>query len=201
MTTTTLIPEQGQILPPETIARLERGGKKYAKAAKRIERLQWYFATIVIASWDNLPELIKEELTKENFYCECSYHINNGAGYTVIGSSGETLRRWCDVVRRFPQPLYNMPFEVHRVARSIGADPTNNYPGEEVVKLASENGWHADEIITALNLRKQHDPAIAEIRSQFAPWWGHIPDMLLSLNGKRAEVEYHMREIERIVGR
>jgi len=92
-----------------------------------------------------------------------------------------------------------LSFEHFRTARSIGADPTNNITSAEVLALAVENEWTAEQVREAFKSRQETDPAILENRKRFAAWLGRIPDVLLGLNGNRDKAEHHLTEFVKAV--
>ena len=125
--------------------------------------------------------------------------------FPICGESGETLRRWCEVAAHyetFPNVTVwrgVLSFEHFRIAKSIGADPTNNITSAEALALAVENTWTAEQMRAALRNKQESDPAILENRKRFPVWFGRMPDVLLGLNGNRKQVEYHFFEIARLV--
>ena len=192
------------LLPPEAVAKLNRLGKRYAALQRATSRREWYFGQYVNELWQTLPSDAQEELTAENWYMECSSHINALLDFPVVGKSGRTLRYWCEVARHyetFPNVLVwksILTFSHFAKARTIGADPLNNVTSDHALALAVENDWTADEMKAALTFNRQYSPTEQALLDQFPAWLGRLPLVLLSMNGNSAQAEYHLREFCRL---
>jgi hypothetical protein len=194
-----------EILPDETVLKLQTEGRKYAALSKLKERKEWYFGNFINRLWETLPDDMREEIRLIDFYAECSAAINSGVRFPVVGTSGETLRRWCEVARHY-QKFPNLDtvkrvlsFDHFRVARSLALDETNNIASIDALKLAVEHEWTADEMRTQLATRTNADPQILEIRSMFPAWIGKIADPLARMNGNKAQAQYHLTEYVKLV--
>ena len=193
------------LLPAPTIRRLQRGGQQFARAEKRLSRLQFFFARLAIREWWLLPEEARDEIRLLDFYAECSQYINEGAGYVIVSASGETLRRWCDVAGHYDglsgmaemESIFS--FDYFDKARRIGTDPTNALTSLEALNLAYDNGWSSDEMYDALKTKKETNPAILENRKRFPDWVGRFADPLIAMNGNKQQAEYHLSEYVRLV--
>ncbi len=196
---------QSNILPDKAVNQLRRGGVRYAKHMRAISKRAWYFGLRVNFIWSSLPVDITTEIRLSDFYAECSQWINRDLSFPVCASSGETLRRWCEVAAHyetFPEVVLwreVLSFEHFRIAKSLGADPTNNVTSTEALAFAIHHELTADQMREAFKSKQEADPAILENRLRFAAWWGRVPDMLFGLNGSRQQVEYHLFEIEKLV--
>jgi hypothetical protein len=192
------------ILPDATVKALQQAGRRLVNLYQAESRKQWELGRLANDTWDGLSDEIKEEVRKEDFYAECSQWINHAAGRKVVGSSGETLRRWADVekhYRQFPnlevwkKTLFFNHFER---ARIIGGNPLTPVTAPEALAFAVENNWTAAEMSEELDKKHETSAAVLEIRKKY-PLFGRFADILLTLNGSRKQVEYHMQEIEKLV--
>jgi hypothetical protein len=196
---------QSAIIPDKYVNQLRRGGRDYARYQRKLSKKQWFFGALVNKVWDNLPVDMKEEIRVQDFYSECSQWINLDVPFVVCAATGETLRRWCEVAAHyetFPQVAAwreVLSFEHFRIAKSIGADPTNNLTSAEALAFAVENEWTADQMRDAFRTKQEANPAVIENRKRFAAWLGRVPDVLLGLNGNRKQAEYHLGEFVKLV--
>ena len=188
------------ILPDEIVTALRQAGRRLSNIRKAESRKQWQLGRLVNDVWESLPNDIREEVRKEDYYAECSQWINYGLEFPVVGNSGQTLRRWADVekqFRAFPNNEY-LSFHHFEQARTIGGNPLSDVTATEALALAIRHGWTADEMRAELDKRHELDPSVLEIRKSW-PLFGRFADILITLNGSRKQVEYHMREITRLV--
>lgn len=193
------------ILPDKAVAQLRRGGLRYHKHMRAISKREWYFGLRVNAIWSSLPMDVVEEIRISDFYAECSQWINYDLPFPVCASSGETLRRWCEVsahYQTFPELdawRQVLSFEHFRIARSLGADPTNTITSAQALAFAVEHELTADQMREAFRDKQEARPEILELRKGFPAWVGKFADPLLSMNGNRVQAEYNLREYVRLV--
>lgn len=85
------------------LTRLRTEARKYGYLKKAKDRKQWQFAALVCAEWERIKDMqeIKGEVTKVDYYSECSYWINAALSFPLVSTSGETLRRWCEVYETY----------------------------------------------------------------------------------------------------
>lgn len=192
------------ILTDETVRTLQQAGRRLVNIQRAESRKQWEIGKLANEVWDNLPADMREEIRKADFYAECSQWINHAAGRAVVGTSGETLRRWADVekyFRQFPNIEIwkeNLFFNHFERARIIGGNPLTPVTAPEALAFAVENNWTASEMSEELDKKHEISPAVIEIRSRY-PLFGKFADILLTLNGIRPQVMQLMDEIVRLV--
>jgi thymidylate synthase ThyX len=192
------------ILDDKTVTALQRAGRRLKNIYRAESRKQWELGRLANDVWDNLPADMKEEIRKVDFYAECSQWINHAAGRAVVGTSGETLRRWADVekyFRQFPDlDAWKDALKFHHFewARKIGGNILTNTTAPEALALAVHHNWTAEEMSNELDKKQSLLPEVIEIRSRY-PLFGRFADFVLTLNGSRKQVEYHMSEIARLV--
>lgn len=88
-------------LPPEFVAQLQTQARRYMALEKLKSRREWYFGELANCQWDRLSDDVKAEVTKDQFYAECSYLINVVSDFPIVSASGETLKRWCEVAASY----------------------------------------------------------------------------------------------------
>lgn len=193
------------ILDDQTVTALQQAGRRLANIERAESRHQWNLGKLANDTWDTLPADVVEEIRKADFYAECSQWINHAAGRAVVGSSGETLRRWADVERHYRQfPNVDawkdgLSFHHFENARQIGGNPLTDTTAPEALAFAVQNNWTAAEMSEELDKKHELSLAVIEVRSQY-PLFGKFADILLTLDKPvRKRVEGLMQEIDRLV--
>ena len=185
-------------LPPDVIDDLQRHARRYAAVERVMDRHQWYFAEKVNSLWTSLPDGVKAEVRMEGFYVECSYWINKAAGYAIVGSSGETLRKWCETAAPFAglpgleaikERLRFDHFKVALYLSNKGKVPVPSY----ALAFAIEHDYTADE------LRRHFDPP--QPPDDYARATGHLEWMeTFDWNGHKAQALPHVRALQELLG-
>lgn len=141
------------ILRPEFVAELQTQARRYAALEKLKSRREWYFGELVNCEWEHLNLEIREEVSKDRFYAECSYWINEASGFPIVTTSGETLRRWCEVAASYQQmPGLDLlrevlSFDHFTKARRLANKGKVSVPAFALAK-AVEQGYTAEEMVT-----------------------------------------------------
>ena len=145
---------QSDILRPEFIAELQAEARQYDIIQKAKSKKEWLFGDTVNAEWERDSD-VRAEISKEEFYMECSRTINAVLPFPIVGNSGQTLRRWCNVtatfvnvpaIAEFKETLaFDFFYEARRMSRKpeiYGTDP----PAVRLA-LAYKNKWTSDEMV------------------------------------------------------
>jgi hypothetical protein len=136
--------------------RLRSLGASLGRAAKVQSRKQWVIAALVNREWADLEQEYRaEQVTREMFLAAASQYLNKCAGWALLSSSGETLRRWADVARQFEgvrgveQYQELLSFDHFFKARKLynAGDVTSPL---DALEQAHRNGWTAEEMYQAL---------------------------------------------------
>jgi len=92
------------ILDPEFVGTLQEKTRQYQEALSYADYDKWGIAMLVNGMYPEHKSIFAGD--KMAYYIECSRVANEGMRVPVFGSSGETLRRWCEVAaayENFPQ--------------------------------------------------------------------------------------------------
>ncbi|RPJ29426.1 MAG: hypothetical protein EHM33_00845 [Chloroflexi bacterium] len=188
---------QHPFIPPAAVDNLRRQASRLAALGHAKDRREWKFGELVNKTWDNLPEDVTAEVSREMFFVECSRLINEQADFPIVSASGETLRRWCEVVAAFE----NMPgieimrehlsFEHFRLARVLANKGKVSVPAYALA-VAAEQRYTADE------MRQHFDPP--EPPDEYARATGHLEWMeTFDWNGKKAQALPHVRALRELL--
>jgi len=92
------------ILDPEFVGTLQEKTRQYQEALSYADYDKWGVAVLVNGMYPEHKSIFAGD--KMAYYIECSRVANEGMRVPVFGSSGQTLRRWCEVAaayENFPQ--------------------------------------------------------------------------------------------------
>ncbi len=92
------------ILDPEFVGTLQEKTRQYQEALSYADYDKWGVAMLVNGMYNEHKSIFAGD--KMAYYIECSRVANEGMRVPVFGSSGQTLRRWCEVAaayENFPQ--------------------------------------------------------------------------------------------------
>lgn len=95
--------KESSFLDSAFVAQLRNEARKYGYLSKLKTRKQWQFAALVCLEWERIKnrDEIKDEISKYDYYSECSYWINAALPFPLVAASGETLRRWCEIYETY----------------------------------------------------------------------------------------------------
>lgn len=197
----------GTFLRPEFVCRLKQEARKYALIEQAKSKKEWLFGELANAEWNALAAEDKEEITIEHFYVEVSHAINDGLPFPIVGESGQTLRRWCEVARSY----VNMPeaalfreilsFDHFFQARRMAYDERVTTLTHPVVALAEavRNKWVVKEMV------QHYDPPHPQHEyDQVMGWLASMQAVKLQWvknAEERKQALYHLAEYARIVER
>lgn len=192
---------QSSFLPPEFVAELQTQARRFAMLEKAKSRREWKFGETVNRAWCELCQDVKAEVSKEQFYVECSYHINSVCEFPLVSASGETLRRWCEVAASFAEVpgieimRETLSFDHFRQARILAGKGKVSVPVYALAVAASE-GYTAEE------MRTHFDPPQA--LDEFSRVTGWIDSLQTArfewlAKEKREKLTYHLSEIRKIL--
>jgi len=94
-----------EILRPEFSCQLQQESRKYNLIQKAKSKKEWHFGNLVNVEWESAGDDMKTEISKDQFYAECSRVMNAELPFPIVTDSGQTLRRWCNVAESYA----NMP--------------------------------------------------------------------------------------------
>lgn len=97
--------QTSQILPDAFVHRLQCEARKMNYIERAKSRKEWLFGELVNAQWDELPDDIRAEISREMYWMECSRIINAALPFPLVSASGETLRRWCEVSKAYENTM------------------------------------------------------------------------------------------------
>jgi hypothetical protein len=144
------LPTEYPLLTPAFVTDVQVIAEQYDAYQGKADNEVWKLSRRVIAEWESE---YKGEISKEDFYAAASYAINAAMGRKRLSASGETLRRWCDIVGSYAEmPEIDtfadfLPFEVFRVARHCSKSPkAQGMTHWEIVSIAYEEQLSADEL-------------------------------------------------------
>jgi hypothetical protein len=143
--------ERSSFLPLAFVDNLQRQARRYAVLEKLKSRREWFFGDLINCQWEKLNDEIKDEVTREGYYVECSYWINAAVGFPIVGASGETLRRWCEVAESFKNVpgiesmKDHLSFDHFRRARVLANKGKVSVPVYALAVAAAE-GYTAEEM-------------------------------------------------------
>ena len=99
-----MITECQKLLDPEFVGTLQEKTRQYQEALSYADYDKWGIAMLVNSMYNEHKSIFAGD--KMAYYIECSRVANEGMRVPVFGSSGQTLRRWCEVAaayENFPQ--------------------------------------------------------------------------------------------------
>lgn len=155
--------------------------------------------------WKGNPDYDKE-IRKEEFYVECCKEMNSGFDFPVIGDSGQTLRRWCEVEESYAKlPALAefrevLSFDHFFQARRMANHPEIYHITAPDIALAKaiENKWDAGDMVYHFSPKEpvhEYDKVIGWLDSlQTIKLSTVIKDM-----DQRKQAEYHLSEFRKIV--
>lgn len=187
--------------PPAFIAFLKKEGNKLATIERVKSKKQWAIAERVIAEWDALPEDVKEEMSKEVYYSQVAYFMNQGQDYNVTAESGETIDWWCKVAATYQ----NMPhLDEWKNALSFGhfAKAKTLYNKElitapdKALAIAWRDKLSVDEMV-----KRFTNPLVApawkiEVQKSWHQGFWSVAYLLHDVKNK--QIEFHLREAEKL---
>lgn len=140
-------------LPPEFVTTLQTQARRYAALEKLKSRREWFFGELVNCEWERLESDVKAEFTKDRFYMLCSHLINEVTDFPIVAESGETLKRWCEVVASFQHMpgleiiREKLSFDHFRRARILANKGKVSVPSYALA-VAATQGYTAEEMTT-----------------------------------------------------
>jgi hypothetical protein len=205
MTTDAMLNFNTELLSAEFAGRLQAEARKYGLIAYAKSKKQWLFGDMINAEWKRNPDF-SAEITKEEFYIECSRVMNSGMSFPVVGESGQTLRRWCEVAESFA----NMPaleefkevlsFDHFFQARRMANKPEIYHISTPVLALAEAviRKWDSAEMVYHFSPKEpvhEYDRAISYLDGlQSLKLENYINDP-----DKRKQAEYHISELRKLI--
>lgn len=183
------------------VERLQTEARKMGLIEKAKSKKEWLFGELINAEWETLPDEVKQEITREAYWQECSYWINDCMPFPLVSASGETLRRWCEVTKTFE----NMPalyafrdvlsFDHFRQARALYNREKVPSP-DKALADAYVNTWTADEMV-----RHFDPPQTPDEYTRATGWLASFQACKFEwlTKDKRERVVSLLREIEQIV--
>ena len=94
-------------LPAVAVMRLKQEARKYKLIERAKSKKEWAIGGMVNVMWSELPLDVTDEISKDQFYEECSYWLNCQFEIPIVGASGETLRRWCELSVSYADPIFD----------------------------------------------------------------------------------------------
>lgn len=163
---------------------------------------QWAIGELVNEEWRRGG--YDGEITKEQFYQECSRAINHGLPFPLVSESGETLRRWCEVTESYAKvPAINefkevLSFDHFFQARRMANDPDCNLPAPDIaLAMAVKNKWTAGEMVYHFSPKEpvhEYDRVMS--------WLGSLLNVKLEWikdGALRKQAMYHLEQFRKIV--
>lgn len=161
---------------------------------------QWCIGDMVNDEWRQYDG----EITKEQFYEECSRAINHGLPFPICSASGQTLRRWCEVTESYAKlPALDafkeaLSFDHFFQARRMANDEKYSLPAPDIaLAQAVQNKWTVSEMVFHFSPKEpvhEYDKAISWLDSLQRVKLDWIKDA-----DKRKKAEYHLDQFRQIV--
>jgi hypothetical protein len=204
MTTNAMLKFNTELLSAEFAGRLQIEARKYGLIASAKSKKQWLVGDMINAEWKRNPDFAAE-ITREEFYIECSRVMNSGMSFPVVGESGQTLRRWCEVAESFA----NMPaleefkevlsFDHFFQARRMANKPEIYHLSTPALALAEAviRKWDSAEMVYHFSPKEpvhEYDKTIGWLDSLQA-----IKLEWIKSKDDREKAIYHLSEFRRIV--
>lgn len=194
------LPNEEQFLSPEFVASLQQDAREYRAVEQDKSRKEWHFGRMVNDEWDALDADRKAELNKERFYHLCSQYMNAAVDFPIVGASGETLRRWCELELSYRNmPAFEamseaLSFDHFRKARMLSNKGKVSVPAYALATAISEK-------LTADEMAYKFDPPQAP--NEWERITGYIDSLqamkLEFLNGSKAEFIQLVSRLRQIV--
>ena len=140
---------ESTFLDPEFVQNLQDATTGYSRVQTAADGYKWQIARMVNDMW---PEHLSSfSGNKLDYYVECSRVANDGLSVRILGESGQTLRRWCEVAATYenmPQVenfLEALSFDHLEKARKLAKDGRIQAP-DHALAVAVNEGLSADEM-------------------------------------------------------
>lgn len=193
-------PSAEYALRQDFVEQMRHEARRLQNISKAYSRRQWAIAEKVLNEWSTHPDYAAE-MTKDEFYCEASRVICDEVQYAIVTTTGETLKKWCEVYQvcaNVPATLKReLPFQYFVNARWL---VNNHYVPVPMAAISSA----LDHKLTADEMKRWYTgddipaPEVLEFRSRYpSQLWG-LYGWLESANGNKEQMEYHMSELVRL---
>lgn len=122
---------------------------QYSVQQRKADNTKWLLANDVNEWWPEHAGIFSGD--KQSYYAECSRVANDGLSVRILGESGQTLRRWCEVAATYenmPQVenfLEALSFDHLEKARKLAKDGRIQAP-DHALAVAVNEGLSADEM-------------------------------------------------------
>ena len=142
-------------LDPEFSRMLRNVAGHYRNQQGAADLTKWQIAQMVNDMW--LEHVSSFSGNKLDYYVECSRIANEGLSVRILGESGQTLRKWCEVAATYenmPQAetfLEALSFDHLEKARKLARDGKIDAP-DHALAVAVNEGLSADD------MRERFDP-------------------------------------------
>jgi hypothetical protein len=191
---------RSHLLREEFAAKLQAEAARYAHIERARSKKTWFLAEAVNREWDNLDADIRAEVSRDQWFMECSTVINSGLEFPIVGQSGETLRRWCNVAAAYA----NIPaaeefkealsFDHFFRAKSLYERGKIAAPLLALAE-AYEEGWTVEEML------KHYDPDLVteydRVMDSLSAWEGYEFEWLTK--AQREKIAGHVKAIREIL--
>lgn len=203
MTEGKLSPAHSTFLSDVFVMRLKQEARKYKLIESARSKKEWAIGQMVNQMWNELPADIREEVTKDNHYQECSYWLNCQFDIPIVGSSGETLRRWCELSMTFADPIFDPLKDTLSIDHFTRAKRTSRRLEDKgkVIVPAYMLAVAADTKLTAEEMERLFDPPV--VPTDYDRVFGWVDSLSAAkldfLDGRKADFLYHIGEARKIL--
>lgn len=187
--------------PPAFIAFLKKEGKQLATIERVKSKKQWAIAERVIAEWDALPEEVKEEMSKEVYYSQVAYFMNQGQDYNVTAESGETIDWWCKIVKTYENlPVLDawkdvLSFDHFAKAKSLAGKGLVTAE-DKALAIAYDRKFTAGEMVKHFTNPTTSPAWKIEVQKSWHQGFWSVAYLLHDVKNK--QIEFHLREAEKL---
>ena len=190
------------LLDYDFVKTLQSEGRKLYVMQNVTCKKQWLLADAVNAEWERNG--YEGEITKEDFYSECSRAINHGLPFPICAASGQTLRRWCEVTESYAKlPALEefkeiLSFDHFFQARRMANDDKYELPSPDIaLAKAVQHKWTASEMVFHFSPKEpphEYDKVIGLLDSlqSIKIDWIKDPE-------RRKQAKYHLSQYRQIV--
>lgn len=143
------------LIDPELITDLQDLTTKYIEAQQSADKIKWQIAQKVNDGYSEHKGIFAGD--KLAYYVECSRVANDGLAIKMLGESGQTLRRWCEVEATY-----------HNFPEAIKLLEETSFKALEIGKKAAYHG-KVDSPIAALDWALAMSASADDMQEHYFP--------------------------------
>jgi len=168
-----MIKTEFNLIDPDLITDLQDLTSRYAEAQQSADKIKWQIAQKVNDGYSEHKGIFAGD--KMAYYAEASRVANDGLAINILGESGQTLRRWCEVeatYHNFPEAIKLLE-ETSFKALEIGKKAA--YHGKAESPIAALD-WALAMGASADDMQEHYFPATKP--TEYDKWTGAMSTLL-----------------------